>query len=294
MSTRRFLTAVVGAAAIALPAQAGVFSDAFQGLRYITQPSGGPLFQGPNGSLVNGQRLGLTRIQPNAFGDGWRLEMNRNFGNDSLGRPEIMDFGNFEVELQGGMSMDAGFTRRGIPTANLSFNVANLNYSIRGKSGAQDIELSGVLNGAQSVEINPLGFYETQINFSNFNASIAGNGLLIEGEDSTNFDIGPITVRGNLYVDLLALALANFGIDTTPLTQLFPQSPIDRIIGDLVGDVEKMSTARMLGINDSAFYVGGAGVDGLGSSGSGGFSSIPEPASLLLLAGGSLFLFRRR
>jgi hypothetical protein len=49
-------------------------------------------------------------------------------------------------------------------------------------------------------------------------------GPILSAVKDTDYEIGPITVRGNLYADILIAGLAATGVDTSGLEQLFPDS----------------------------------------------------------------------
>ena len=53
--------------------------------------------------------------------------------------------------------------------------------------------------------------------------------MIVDGPADADFDVGPISLRGNIFVDAAAAALNAFGVDTSGLEGLFPTSPIDRI-----------------------------------------------------------------
>ena len=139
------------------PAFGDFFQDLYYGLQLLGRPSGSPLTPGPAGGLQLGNRFGRVRIVPNAPGDGHRLEFDRAFGNDPLGRPEILDLGSFELQLAGQIQMTAGYTNTDFLTGNFNSAINELDYSLRGKTGAQDFVLSGRLNGASALEVNRFG-----------------------------------------------------------------------------------------------------------------------------------------
>ncbi len=295
-------TALAVAAGVFLsvgPAFGGLFEDLFFGLQVAATPSGGPITRTAGGFRVNGQRSGRVRITRNIPGQGFRLEFNRNFGNDFAGRPEVLDLGPLEVQLAGQTQATVDVTRRFIPTlaTNVQFN--NLNYSLRAKSGLEDIEISGTLNVTQNFEINPLGFYRLQLNISNTNAQTTISGVLnhdgIDQDKDIDFDIGPISVRGNLYVDGLLALLNAAGVDVRGAEQAFPLSPIDRINALINKQLRGQAEIRIdpgsarLPAPDPGLLTAAV------ASGNEDFTStVPEPLSLLLLAAGTVTLVETR
>lgn len=293
-------------------AQAQFFQDLYQGFQYAGTPTGGPTFTSAGGGRANGQRFGRTRIVPNKLGKGYRFEFDRNFGADQLGRPEIFNLGNLELQLSGATSMTAEATKRGIPTGKFDFNITNLNYSIRGLTGFQDAVVSGTLDLTNQVRINPLGFYTYSLNLNNTNAQVQLDGLAADGTRDTDFDIGPINVKGNVYFDGFVALLASFGVDTSNLVGVFPNSPIDRIVEEIQTSLDKQSGALTQQASDGSGLTLGELIDsGSGASLFGpdvsielepigqpvatlGPTTVPEPATLLLLGIIGLAATRRR
>jgi len=293
-------------------AHAQFFEDLFQGFQTAGTPISGPLFTGPGGGQAGGARLGRTRIVPNRLGDGWRFEFDRNFGPDQLGRPEVYNLGNLELELAGQTDVTAEITRRGIPTATLDFNISNLNYAIRGLTGLEDVEIVGTFDLANDIRINPLGFYTYSLTVNNTNAEIRFDGLLADGELDTDFDIGPINVKGNLFFDAFVALLGSFGVDTSELVGVFPDSPIDRIVEEIQTSLAKQAGALTQQLRlDGGLTLGEVVESGTGASLFGPDFSVefevygandtapfatpvPEPATLLLLSLMGLVAARRR
>lgn len=299
MRRMRFAVGCAVALGSAALAPGGIFSDLYQGLDFLATPSGFPLSGSANGGLQNGARFGRVRIVPNEFGQGYRLEFDRAFGNDALGRPEIFDFGNTEVQLSGSIDLTAAITTRGIPTFDLTSGAANLAYSVRGKSGAQDAELRGTLNAASSFEVNPLGFYTYSLAVTNANSDLLLDGVLAEGQEDSDFDIGPINVRGNIYIDGLSALLRSFGVDTSQIEGAFADSPIDRIGQDISaalsarlaevtpGGLTTLDQPTLASSTNVELVAADVGPQPLSSP-------VPEPAAIALLLGGALLVGARR
>ena len=155
MKYRSFTTACVTSVAVVVggsTAHAQLFQNILDS--FVT-----PIGQ-PSVPRVNGARVGQLRVVPNQLGQGYRLELDRSFGNDQFGRPEVFDAGPFELELQGNVQATAGYTTRFFPIGTVDFSTTNLNYSLRARTGAQDFDLVGTLNMNGRAEVNPLGFYE--------------------------------------------------------------------------------------------------------------------------------------
>lgn len=229
MRTRHVLSAAAVAAMTAATLADGLWQDFYRGLELLTTPSGGPLLTIGDGSRVNGARLGRVRIVPNRVGKGYDIEIDRNFGNDSRGRPEVLDLGPLELELSGGVQSTLGYTSRFFLIGNAQTTFNNLSYTIRGKTGGQDVELTGTLTGNSSLEVNQFGFYRASLDVSNINSQLTLDGVAIDDAQPTNFTLGTVNVEGNVFYDAFLALLASVGVDTTELAALTPDSPIDRI-----------------------------------------------------------------
>lgn len=309
---RRSFFAVALVLISASSASAGLFEELYRGLDLLATPTGGPLQLTGDGTRVNGQRSGRLRIIPDQLGRGYQLEFNRSFGPDSQGRPEIFDLGPLDMQLQGTMSSTLSFTRRGFFIGNGGITANNLQYLIRGRTGAQNVEVQGTLTMNNNVEINQFGFYRLNVNVSNTNSRVTVDGVLLEDRQDTNFDVGPIAVEGNVFFDLALGLLNNFGVDTSALDGLFPNSANDRInqaiqnavsadpvvaglmqgrdtIDGLTGATISTNPVQLtsLALNDHA-------APAAADTGHSNLASLPEPGTLLLVASGALLLGRRR
>lgn len=311
---RAVALSIAGISASAAHAQSGgLFRDLYQGLQYGSTPIGRQTTP-----LVNGSRVGQLRVVPNRLGDGYRVEFDRNFGNDQFGRPEVFDAGPFEVQLSGGLQATASYTDRFFPIGNLDLTASNLQYTVRAKTGAQDATVSGTLNVASNVEVNPFGFYTIDLNVANTNSQFQADGLGVAGTDDTDFNVGPISIKGNVFWDMGVGVLAALGVDTTSLEQVFPGSPIGEIndqirnalgIG-LAATTADASGAKLLDTSrpfdfasrypqNSALVAIVAQIAeaqfaaGLGQP-TGSSPAVPEPGSALLLVVGGFAALRRR
>lgn len=210
-------------------ARGGFYQDLYRGLGYLATPSGSPVTGVAGGGMANGSRFGRLRIVPNEFGEGYRLEFDRSFGNDSRGRPETFDIGMLELTLGGSTSSTISYTGRGVPTLNVDIFANNVGYILTDRTGLQDFELTGTLSVFQQLEIDRFGFYTLDLEINNTNSSLTADGVIVDGPTDSDFDVGPITIHGNIFIDAAAAALNAFGVDTTALEEVFPASPIEQI-----------------------------------------------------------------
>ncbi len=308
-STQRLVLAAVVAFCGTVGAQAGFWQDVWQGLDYLATPSGYPVFGTGDGTLVNGARSGRLRIMPNNFGGGYRVEFDRSFGADSRGRQEVFHLGPAgQLTLQGSLQGTAGYVGEDYRLLQGTFVANNLNYELRSQLGAQDVAYRGTFNLGANIEINPFGFYSIAYDISNTNGEVEVDGVLVRDDDETNFDIGPVSVEGNLYVDAAVVLLSALGLDTSGLEGLFPDSPVDQInnivdqelqeVGLVAGETSEagLLTQTLLtgdaAAADALMQAALADVD-LGAlserpvdgevAGGGPVRSVPEPSALLLL-----------
>ncbi len=228
--SRRFGSVLLVGFLGACAAQADLWQNVFRGLGYVATPLGGPLSTTSDGTRINGSRSGRLRIVPNGLGGGYQLEFDRSFGLDTRGRPEVLRFGGAgELGLNGDVQATLGYNGRDFRTYRGDFVINNLGYNLRSKLGGQDASLTGVLNGGASFELNEWGFYNLQLEISNTNSQLELDGVVARDRDDTNFNVGPIVIEGNIFVDGLAALMNGLGLDTTALEELFPKSPIDQL-----------------------------------------------------------------
>ncbi len=303
-------------------ASASLWDNVFRGLDLIATPSGSPITTTGDGTRVNGARNGRVRIVPNGvIGKGYRLEFDRSFGVDSSGRPETFRFAGLgEMTLSGNTQFTAGFTRpkKGLYFGDMNFVANNLSYDIRTRLGAQDAALSGTLNAVGTLNANVFGFYDLTLNVSNTNSQFTVDGVAANDETNTNFDIGPVSLKGNLYVDLLSGGLANAGLAALDLESLFDRSPIafsndaiaeglqesaaddnlddrSRVASLMLRTVLGQDQAAASELMESLVASDGALLSSLDESSAPATQAIPESGTLtLLIAGGALLSARRR
>ncbi len=222
---------------IASPARAG-FADwqqiIFRGTEYagnqlfLSAPQGGPLF---NFNLFE------QRLEFNRAGDGYTYEFYRFFGPDSFGNTNTLDLGPFKLELGAdqafaagaqpvGIHNKVGYTMRFIPevffetqTGQRTFNQFSgistfaptpLSYTATFNGGFQDFQWTGNALVDTSGRLNVLGFYDYSLRFTNI-GNYTADGMLVQDETVTDFDIGPIDVSGNIFMDMTAGFLQGIG-----------------------------------------------------------------------------------
>jgi len=312
MKRRCSISLVVVLAWAGTTAYADLWQNVWRGLDVLATPLGSPLSTTADGTRINGARSGRLRIVPNGIGGGYELQLDRTFGADSRGRPENLNlYGVADITLDGATQLTLGYNGKGaFRTYSGDLAASNLTYSARTTTGAQDVQLVGVLNVSNAFEVNPLGFYTVSVNVRNTESQLFVDGVAVQDKQATNFDIGPIVVRGNLFYDATLGVLTALGADTTELEKVFPRSPageIDQAIRDALQNasvVAGTSAAAELPALVAQTVTDQAADDLLnalvgarfatGESGYAAPTAVPEPGTLVLFATGAAVLWYSR
>ena len=272
-----------------------------------------------------GKGLALFDVQltgeRNLLGDGMTVNAAANYNNRKF------DFGVADLTLTGAVRGSAGFTTRGLPAVNfqLSSGLANspspLTYNFNLFNGIENVQSSGSVLVNINTKVNALGFYQESVQISN-RGTFDINGVT-SNSGSTDYDIGPVNVQGNIFADaLVSLTQPYYDAQGTEnpfakfsgkaqkadLLEKEADSLRDRMaageqltsdeIGRLVNDT--VLAALLGGTPDEKLFEGllvptDGGELNLDSLSVARFAPTPEPATLglLLLAAGGLVLRRR-
>lgn len=205
---------LVSTALAAAPAQAGIGKQVIRSLELMD-------------FRFSGER--------NFLGDGVTLNTFANWNNRRF------DFGNYDLTLTGSMAASAGFTRRGIPEFQFQLNTfqAPVSYTLDFHTGFQDWTASGSFLANVDTRVNALGFYNQVFHISN-RGTFETDGFLMRDTQPLDYDIGPITISGNVYVDAVAA-----------LTQPFfsasgTENPFAKISGRSQKEIQARSTRDAL------------------------------------------------
>ncbi|HWL92885.1 MAG TPA: PEP-CTERM sorting domain-containing protein [Phycisphaerae bacterium] len=225
-------------AAAAAPAEAqfgGLQRTLFRNLGFglepdlISTPQNGPLFNFNNFH----QRLEYDRVA-----DGYSYEFYRFFGEDSYGEDTFLDLGAFKLELtpdltlnqsqQTGFHGRVGYSTRTIPEVHFlaetgqrafnqfsgvsTFSKEPIRYVATLDAGVQKYEWTGNMQIDSEGSINALGFYDFNLRLVNVGGFTA-DGVLVEDEQVTDFDTGPIDLSGHIGLDLIGSLLQADGND---------------------------------------------------------------------------------
>ena len=299
---------------------------------FLSNPQGGPLFNFNNFS---------QRVEFNRAGDGWTYEFFRFFGPDSFGNVNTLDLGPLKFELgpdvaqgQGqmvGLHGRTGFTTRLIPevffeanTGQRGFNQFSgvstftdepIKYRATINAGIQDFEWAGNMLIDTSGRVNALGFYDFELRLTNV-GNLESDGIFLQDEQVTDFDVGPINVSGNIGMDLVAGLFQAGGVAAAavPPRVFSAAGQKDKTVDDLLAQVEageRITQAEAqflveqmfitafeddpLGTIINGFPADVEGFEALsltfdaGDPAGEGAATVPEPGTLLLLATAACF-----
>ena len=198
MGRNRCIVFVMGALMVGVwsaRAEAQFYSGLLRGFSRLSAPT-----------APSGQRFGQFTLSEEPLMDGWRMDFNRSFGPDSVGRPNRLDLGPLDVSFNSGqVTTSAQYSKRFIPMAEFtSFTPQAINYSVGLNTGIEDFTIQNAqVAWNTSANINALGFYDYVLNASH-RGDFELEGMLIDEHGSLDFDIGPVNMSGNIVGDVLA------------------------------------------------------------------------------------------
>ncbi len=162
--------------------------------------------------LVSNLNRGLQIAGFTYFGDDNILTGGREFlaTNTFVGNP--IDFGPWSLTLQGPLSTGFSVANRPFQSFDFSFgtaptgsaNASPLTYSLNFDLGGQSASFSGSLLIDGGASVDRLGFYTVRLDASS-RTTLTGTG---ENRSEFDFDLGPVNIAGNIYVDVIAFLTA--------------------------------------------------------------------------------------
>jgi hypothetical protein len=246
--------------------------------------------------------------QRNYLSGGAEFVVNNQFQGNEL------DFGSWQMTLDGPVSFGFNTGGRGLSNLEITFQTAltsdrspeALDYDVVFDVGGQRSEVAGSVFLDSRLWLNGFGFYELELDYSS-RQTITGEGRFNNDQQINDFDVGPIDIRGNIFADLLDLILAPlFGDNPSPfdsfsgraqLAKLFDLSePMnDPIVlkgrlfeTGLAGTLDPFVIDRALNLETTGL----ASLNGMHTDQQLG-TSIPEPATLVLMMVGAAFVASR-
>lgn len=300
-------------------ARADIGRRLFRGITYAMSPSIGTIQNGP----LPDNNVFRQHFIYNIPGRGIGYEFTRTFGTDSFGNAQQLDAGPVNMALQGQIHNRIVLNRAIIPEINIQSDTggAALNYNLNVFTGAQNLGLQGSFTGNITGTLNALGFYNLQV-IGNNTGTRTADGMVYTDDQSTNFDLGPVNVSGNIFLDIAAgffqatlnsLAASEFSIPSsaaarvvtpdngvsavlsassagTPpvdLNQLIGQALVQSMFAEALAD---LSSAEAMSLDSLIASLLPELTDGNGGLAS---AQAPEPATLLLLGLPALALLPR-
>ncbi|MCO6438702.1 MAG: PEP-CTERM sorting domain-containing protein [Phycisphaerae bacterium] len=236
----------------------------------------------------------------NRLSGGYDFLINNQFQGNTI------SYGIGKFTLEGPVSLQVNTGTRGLRTLDVSFRTAlngqlpasPIDYLITNDVGAQASATTGSLLIDANFSINQLGYYDLDLTWSS-RQDTAAQGILTDAGSMSDFDLGPIRARGNIYFDVLGVLTDPFfeaaGIANPfealsgrqTLSSVF-QSLSDRAANQLSEAAAAASslTSRTAPAGNSPAAVGPVGAR----------TVVPEPATMLLLVPGLAlvgFAYRR-
>jgi len=119
---------------------------------------------------------------------------------------ETLDFGATELTLQGSPTFTFTTGGRGLDLLEVSLNTGGtpFNYLLTTDTGNQITTLNGSFLLDASATVNEFGYYDVTFNVSS-RQSFTNEGRFSNEPSTMDYDIGPISLRGNIFADLLAV-----------------------------------------------------------------------------------------
>jgi len=309
------VTAALAAALLDVaPAQGQFFRRLATGLSFLAGPT-----------APSGTRSGQFVLSYEPLQRGWRAEWNRTFGQDAFGRPNSIDLGVADLTLTGGnLRVSAQHFTRFMKGVELFVNTPTpISYSMSLNTGFQDASATGVISINEALGINQFGFYDLNLTISN-RGNFNTDGFAVVDENATlDFDVGPISVSGNIFADVLAAVteplFAGVGVQNpfakfsgratkealvaAPIEQVrsrvergevISQEEMEAVVNaTLLASILGVTTPDLEFLQDAQVAAFSAQEAGALVAPGGGFAA-PEPATMVLLGLPLAILFWRR
>ena len=269
------------------PVRADVFRDVGLGLGYA-------------GFNIEGNR--------NILSGGYDFLINRNF----IGNP--LDAGTTDLTLSGPISLSVSTGTRFVDTFDVSLRTAlNANtdvfpvsYVLNSDVGGQSTQVSGTLFIDANLSVNGFGFYDLDLTYSS-RQDVEDRGRYSNRTDEYDFDLGPITVSGNIFADVLAMVTTPIFEGTgrvNPFGSFSGSAKLNELMLGMDGDALRQLASEGARLDNSLFAPLSTrilaapngqtdqlwGVNEKGRTPGSG-AAVPEPTVLLLILLGAPFVF---
>ncbi|HNQ23392.1 MAG TPA: PEP-CTERM sorting domain-containing protein [Phycisphaerae bacterium] len=215
-----------------------------------------------------------------------------------------LDFGTGDLTLRGPLSFEVSTGHRFVDTLDISLQTAltgdnasqALAYAFNMDMCGQETQVTGDVLVDSNLSINGFGCYKLDVVYSH-RQQVENVGGIDEGTATHDFDIGPISVQGNVATDLLAALLnplfTRAGREN-PLAPYTGQAQLQKAIQEaearvqagLAGDPVYVAVGPSL--PSSSLTGTAANADSIRGA------AVPEPGTLVLAAIGASILGTRR
>lgn len=305
--------------AVTVDAQAGLGRRLVRGITYSLSPTIGTIQNGPN---VN-NNIFAQRFSENPITDGKSYEFERFYGDDSYGSADTLNLGFLNVQLRqpdgsglqgAGVYSKVGYNKRLVPefyfesrTTGRNFGSfagagsvsAPLQYLIETNNGFESSTLAGQLNYTTNGSMNLLGFYDVELSASNTGTWTTDGGA-VDRNQNVDFDIGPVNLSGNAFVDT-ALSVVDligeqvFGVPPDDFNPNLARLRSADEISAAIAAGESITAPELASLVEAHLAdPEGVPLPENPNSSAGAANPVPEPASLLLLAAAAAAMARRR
>ena len=286
MNNKRRLTiavaAVVAAGSASAPTHAGFVSTAARGLELV-----GFTYFGEDNMLTGGREFLAT--------------------NTFSGNP--VEYGPWSLTLRGPLSTGFSVANRPFQSFEFSFGtaasgsaaVSPLTYSLDYNLGDVSASFSGSLVMDGGASIDRLGFYTLNLDISSRTTlSSSGGGM---NSNEYDWDLGPVNIAGNVYIDVLALLTAPLfegaGVES-PFASLSARNQMQAIVDTQTRELLELLQNGITPGDATAQRGFSLALADQPASGTGPFPFntsgivVPEPTVFVLMLAGIPFLARRR
>ena len=199
-----------------------------------------------------------------------------------------LDFGAGDLTLNGPLSFEVSTGNRFVNTLDISFQTAltsdlassPLTYEFNADMCGQETNVLGSVLIDSNLSLNEFGCYKLDLQYSS-RQTVANDGRFNDDSITNDFDLGPISVQGNIFIDAFALLLDPI------LTRDGRENPFAPYTAQAQLEEATLKARELAasGIVDEPATAGASLLPGLGVQSASGLSyAVPEPMTLTLAA----------
>jgi len=198
-----------------------------------------------------------------------------------------LDFGVGDLTMNGPISFEVSTGERFVNTLDISFQTAlssdlastPLTYEFNADICGQETNVLGSMLIDSNLSLNEFGCYKLDLQYSS-RQTVGNDGRFNDDSLTNDFDLGPISVQGNIMIDALALLLDPI------LTRNGRENPFAPYTAQAQLEQASLKARELAeaGIVDDPSGAGASFLPGQPASGLG--HAVPEPMTLTLAAAG--------